>query len=82
MTKAIDYTWGSSYQNYKTYGIINDIRVKKVEITLSNGQVLTQTDFYEDLFLFTWTSDNSGDWHSQNIRGYDSDNNIIFEDEI
>ena len=80
-TKAVDYTWGSSYQNYRTYRIINDNRVKSVQITLNNGQVLTQSDFYEHLFLFTWTYENDGDW-SQSIRGYDSEDNIVFEEEI
>lgn len=82
LTKAIDYTWGSSYMNYRAYGIINDSIVNKVEVTLSNGQTFTETVFYEDLFLFTWKSDKSGDWYLQSIRGYDSDNNIIYEEEI
>lgn len=68
--------------NYRAYGIINDSIVNKVEVTLSNGQTFTETVFYEDLFLFTWKSDKSGDWYLQSIRGYDSDNNIIFEEEI
>ena len=50
-TKAVDYTWGASGQYWKLYGIINDDKIKKVEITLDNGEVLTQTAFYDDLFL-------------------------------
>lgn len=81
-TKAIDYTWGVSYNNYKLYGIINDDRVKEVQITLKNGENLTETEFYDDLFLFTWKSDNdSNAWSFSNIKAYDVDGNIVFEDE-
>lgn len=82
-TKVIDYTWGMSSNDYKLYGIINDDRIRKIEITLGNGEVFTETKFYDDLFLFTWEShdhdDRSLDFN--NIKGYDSENNIIFEDE-
>lgn len=80
-TKAVDYTWGSSYQNNKLYGIINDERVKKVEITLSSGKIFAQTEFYSNLFLFTWKSNNNESWDFENIKGYDSGNTIIFEEE-
>lgn len=81
-TKAIDYSGGMSWGNCKLYGIINDDKVKKIQITLKNGDVFTETKFYDDLFLFTWKSDNdNGDWNFKNIRGYDCNDNIIFEDE-
>lgn len=77
-TKAVDYTWGISGQYYKLYGIINDDKVKRIQITLNNGKVFTQTEFYDDLFLFTWKSNNNEEY--KNIKGYDSNNNIVFED--
>ncbi len=80
-TKAVDYTWAAINHNFKLYGIINDDRVKKIEITLGNGKVLIQTDFYDDLFLFTWRDTLDEDWNFKNIRGYDANNNIIFEEE-
>jgi hypothetical protein len=80
-TKALDYSWGISHQYYKLYGIINDNRVNKIQITLDNGKIFTQTEFYDDLFLFTWKSDNSKEGYFKNIKGYDSDNNVIFEEE-
>lgn len=80
-TKALDYTWDASRQYWKLYGIVNNEKIKKVEITLDNGEVLTQTDFYDELFLFTWKSPENGSVHNVNIRGYDVDNNIIFEEE-
>lgn len=80
-TKAVDYTWGGSDQDYKVYGIINDDKVKKIDITLGDGKIFTQTKFYNDLFLFTWRSNNDENWHVKNIKGYDSENNIIFEED-
>ena len=81
-TKALDYTWGMSQENYKLYGIINNDKVTKIQITLNNGKVFTETDFYEDLFLFTWKADNDDEaWWFNNIKGYDSNDNLIFEDE-
>ncbi len=81
-SEPVDYTWSMSSSYCKLYGIINDNKVKKVQITLDNGKVLTQTEFYDDLFLFTWKSNDKNEWGFKNIKGYDSDNNIIFEDEL
>lgn len=80
-SKSIKYTWGFADQYYKFYGIINDDKIKKVEITLSNGEILTQTKFYDSLFLLTWKSDSSEDIYSKIIRGYDANNNIILEED-
>jgi hypothetical protein len=79
-TKAVSYTWSFSNPYSKVYGIVNDKRVKKIEIYLSNGDTLTQTDFYDDLFLLTWKSEGSEYTFMKILRGYDSDNNIIFEE--
>lgn len=78
-TKAIRYTSGYSNPYYKVYGIINDDRVKKIEITLENGDVLTRTDFYDGLFLFYWKSENSEYDEYKELRGYDVKGNLIFE---
>lgn len=82
-TKAIDYTWNMSKGDYyKLYGIINDNKIAKVEINLNNGIKFTESKFYEDLFLFTWQADlEDQDWYLKNIKGFDSDNNIIFQKE-
>ncbi len=79
-TKPITYSWGSSYPYNRLYGIINDANIKKVEITLDDGRVLTQTKFYDYLFLFAWKSPNEGNTFFKHIKGYDSDNNVIFDD--
>lgn len=80
-TKALGYTWGMSEKHYNLYGIINDNRIKKVQITLRSGKILTQTVFYDDLFLFTGRTNNNEELYYMNIKGYDVDNNIIFEEE-
>ncbi|MFT4146587.1 MAG: hypothetical protein QM644_19260 [Mobilitalea sp.] len=78
-SKKVGYTWSSSYYDFKAYGIVNDEAVKKIEVLLSNGEVLAQTDFYEDLFLLTWNSDEKENIYFKGIRGYDSNDNIVFE---
>ena len=80
-TKKVCYTWSSSYYYFKAYGIINDKSVKKIEITLSNGNVLTQTEFYKDLFLLTWETKEKGNVYIKAIRGYDVEDKLVYEDE-
>ncbi len=80
-TKKVCYTWSSSYNNYKVYGIVNDKSVKKIEVTLSNGNVLTQMDFYEDLFLIAWETKDKDNIYFKAIRGYDAANKLIYVDE-
>jgi hypothetical protein len=80
-TKPLNYTWSSSFSNWKVYGIVNDTRIKKVEIILDNGIILTQSKLYEDLFLFTWDSSDNGSKGYKRIKGYDSDNKVIYEEE-
>ncbi|WP_346961919.1 hypothetical protein [Clostridium sp.] len=81
-TKAIDYTLRSMEENFSIYGIVNDDKVKKIEVTSLGGEVFTQTEFYDDLFLLIWKLDNDYDWGIKNIKGYDSDNNVIFEEKF
>ena len=77
---SVNYTYMSSGQNHIAYGIINDKGIQKIEINLSSGVTLIQSDFYEDLFLFTWKSDQENKITFQSIRGYDVDDNIIYEE--
>lgn len=78
-TKPVDYTWSMAGGAYKLYGIVNDDKVKKVEITLDNGEIFTQTEFYEDLFLFHWESSREKGGGFNNIKAYDIDGNVIFQ---
>lgn len=79
-TKAISYNWGSDHPYSKLYGIINNNKIKKVEVTLGNGNVLTQTNFYDDLFLLTWKSPDNTNLFFKSLKGYDVNDNVIFED--
>jgi hypothetical protein len=78
-TKALDYTWSNSNLHWKVYGIVNDDRIKRVEIVLDNGETLTQSEFYDDLFLFTWKSKDNSFKGYKSIKGYDTDNEVIYE---
>lgn len=78
-TKAVVFSGGQSSENYKVYGIINDDRVKTIEIALGDGNVLTQSHFYDNLFLITWTTDNTADRNFKKLKGYDAVNKEIFE---
>lgn len=81
-TKVIDYTWSMSQNHSKLYGIINDDKIKKIQLTLGDGEIFTETEFYDDLFLFTWSSKNNESLTLESIKGYDSNDNIIFEEEL
>lgn len=84
--KAIDYTMDGSFDedhyDFKLYGIANDPRIKKVEIILRDGRILTQTEFYEDLFLFTWqTDEDAPNGGLKEVRGYGEGDSILFRAE-
>ncbi|MDR7870787.1 MAG: hypothetical protein RIN55_08020 [Tissierellaceae bacterium] len=76
-TKPLDYTWSYSRPNFKCYGIINDNRIDKVEVYVDDGSVLSQTEFYDDMFLLTWVDEVK----FSSIKAYDSHGNILFEDD-
>lgn len=80
--KGINYFWESSLELYRLFGIVNDSRIKKVEVAFSDGKTLVQNKFYDgDMFLFIYKS-KAKNWLQIKIRGYDSENNIIFEETI
>lgn len=81
LSKPLSYTWsGGVREFYKVYGIINDDRIKKIEVTLNNGDILTQDEFYEGMFLVTWKYINTNFIDFAGIRAYDEENNMIFEE--
>ncbi|HHV09075.1 MAG TPA: hypothetical protein GXX75_02200 [Clostridiales bacterium] len=77
--KALCYTWLYSNSIFKAYGIINDKNIKKIEVTLTNGKILTQTEFYDDMFLLIYDKEDGKDTYFDSIRGYDAENKMIFE---
>ena len=80
--KAVNYSWSGSYQDRRLFGIINDDSIIKIEISNNKGKILTQTVFYDDLFLLTWKLNKNGEGNYKNIKGYDADNKILFEEEF
>lgn len=79
ISKAVNCTMNANSEYYKVYGIINDKNIKKIEAVLTDGTIFTQTEFFEDMFFFTWTAENGGTNLSR-IRGYDSNDIILYED--
>ena len=80
-SKGITHNWGMSDNRSKVYGIINDKRIKRVEITLTNNESFEETKFYDDMFLFTWDYDKREEYYLKEIKGYDSNNKVVFQDE-
>lgn len=76
-TKPLDYTWAYSRPMFKYFGIINDDNISKIEVTTDNGTVLSQTEFYDDMFLLTLEAETRFD----SIKAYDSQGNILFEED-
>ena len=81
--KPLDYLWRMDAEyGTKLYGIINDDSINKVELHLKDGNVLSQTDFYDgDMFLFTWDSDFTQMWVNR-IKAYDALGNLIYEEDV
>ncbi|WP_353092828.1 hypothetical protein [Tissierella praeacuta] len=80
LSNPLSYTWsGGVREFYKVYGIINDDRIKEIEVTLENGDILTQNEFYEGMFLVTWSANDDSLMDFAGIKAYDSNGNILFE---
>lgn len=76
-SEAITSSWSLSDDNQMVYGIINDDTIVRVDLQFGNGDVYTQTEFYdEDMFLFALKTDRDG---PIKLRGYDQDDHLIFE---
>lgn len=75
--KPVSYTWSYSEDRRKAYGVLNDKRTKRLEVHLTDGTVLTQRVFYQEMFLLTWT----GEAEFSKIVAYDSTDAVIFEEE-
>jgi len=72
--EAVDYACSGSDNIAKLHGIINDPSIIKIEAVFKSGEVLTQTNFYDGLFLIIW----EGQKFPDKVNGYDVNGNIIF----
>lgn len=79
-TKSVVYNWGVRNESCILYGIINDPSVKRIEVTLTDGTAFSQTEFYDDMFLFTWEVNDSNSPYARLVRGYDAAGNVVFEE--
>ena len=79
-TKEINYAYGMTGENAHYYGIINDEKIKRIEIVLENGEILNETEFYDDMFLLVGAGTNDNFPRVSNIKGYDSEGNVIYEE--
>ncbi|MCW3488933.1 hypothetical protein [Dethiobacter alkaliphilus] len=82
LSESISYSGGATQSSQEIYGIINDNRIKKVEVLLTDGTVLSQAEFYDSMFLFTLQEPYEDKWKYKDLRAYDSENNLIYEEEL
>lgn len=77
---TILFMGGTSGDDYCYYGIINDENINKFEIVLENGEVITQTVFYDDMFLIAGTGGRGRRiFNFVNIIGYDLEDNVVYK---
>lgn len=74
-----------SFGNYNVaFGIVNDMNIKKIEISLENGKILSQSNIMEGgLFLLPWEQGFDGsNYDGIMIMGYNSQNKLLFEEKL
>lgn len=79
LLEPVFFTAIGSGEHNNIWGIVNDARIKKIEVINKSGEIFTESMFYDDMFLFTWESENSRLGWYEEIKGYDGDGNLIFE---
>lgn len=75
-SEPLNYTWSYSIPLFKSYGIINDDRISRVEVTIQDGTILSTTEFHDNMFLIA--IEEVTDF--QNIKAYDDQGNILYEE--
>ena len=80
----IDFAWSTTGEgSYKFFGSVNDQKIKKIEIEMTDGTLLTQDELYDGgLFLILHENMMENRQFYEFIRGYDSDDHLIYEKEI
>ncbi len=76
-TKAISYK--SDYSNALgvIYGVVNNPNIKKIDVLLADGKVLSTTTFYDNMFLFSWKFSYESQNSPRMVIGYDSNGKVI-----
>lgn len=81
LTQKMDYEWGNRENNSVVWGIRNDKSITKVELLLDDGNKLSTTEFYDDMFLLTWKSKEVEIYGFTKVSGYNSVGELIYEEE-
>lgn len=79
-SKPFDFSWSAS-DTLVVYGIINDDRIKRIELTSKDGIVISQDEIHDQLFLITWKYKDNNRFNNFSIKGYDEQDRLIYEDE-
>lgn len=79
ISKPMSYSWQGTQEDFILFGIVNDEKIEKVELTLNTDEVFIQEEFYDDMFLFVYTRP-GGTNNYKFVRGYDGEGNMIYED--
>lgn len=82
-SKALNYTWRMTEGNFTFFGVINNKDINKIDVIINNDDVISSSEFYDDMFLFNLKDENK---HMKRldfkgIKAYDAEENIIFEEE-
>lgn len=79
LPESVLFLGGGSGEHNNIWGIVNDDRIKKIEVINKSGEVFTETKFYDDMFLITWESENGRLGWYEEIKGYDGEGKLIYE---
>lgn len=75
--KPLFYTWRFPLPHIHIFGILHDPSIDQVEVQLTDGTILTQKEFKDDMFLIT--SESEAEF--KRIIAYDGSGNVLFEEE-
>lgn len=72
---------GYNEENSMMFGVVNDPDITKIEVQIDDDQRLTQEEFYDGMFYFTWVR-NTDIQRTIQINCYDNDDSRIYEYEL
>lgn len=76
-TKAISYKSDYSKDLGVVYGVVNNPNIKRIDVLLADGKVLSTSNFYDNLFLFSWKFSYSSQNYPRMVTGYDGNGKVI-----
>lgn len=76
-SKPVDFSGKLSDKKSLVYGIINDKRIKRIELVMSDESIISQDEFHDQLFLITYTKGNIS--FNFTLKAYDQHNNLLYQ---